>query len=296
MEKLIQKHLASGNENLSLEEFSNLAQSGETTLIERKSIKEFRDIKNNKESIVEKLGKASSAFVNHSGGILLIGVNDQGQIEKGIPNQYGHGTVKEWLENVVATSTSPPLSNYEIKIIEEDKNHYLFAIFYGQSELGPHQAAHGKYNHKYFSRISGRSEPIDGILVKDIFNRQKEADISPILTIQKINSEQSKGKLFLKLINNSSRAAEKIITLVKFSDSIINGSAKSQTFDYSGNQIQANTEICYPQILTELFKKGINLKKFKEPVHCSIIIAAKNMPKKEFSFVINQNFEVSLIN
>ena len=103
MHTLVQKYLNLESEEIKTDEFQRLVELGETSNIERKSIRDFDNIDQNKNGILELLGKTVSAFANYNGGILLIGVDDKtGKIEDGVDNSYGTGTVKEWLEDIVA--------------------------------------------------------------------------------------------------------------------------------------------------------------------------------------------------
>ncbi|MCF8302465.1 MAG: ATP-binding protein [Bacteroidales bacterium] len=283
---LVNKHLYSGNEFMSLEDFTELASYGETNLVERKSIKILSDFRSNKNKIKEKLSQAMSAFGNHSGGFMLFGVDDDGNIEEGIDNKIGNTTIKEWFEDVLWTCCSPPFKDYSAKVVKNDTK-FLFAIVFGESSTAPNQANYGEYKNKYYSRIDGKSKPIDGILVKDIFSRKEFADLEIEIDLIKIeNNSQSKAKLELALINKSRVAAEKVVVLMNISQELINGGVHTTNIDYLKDRGQFNSDIIYPDIRHDIVgREKINLKDFDEfKIHFTIV--AKNMLKKETEYIV----------
>jgi len=267
-------------------EFQSLASLyvGETNLIDKKSIEDYRDILGNKAKIISVLSKAVSAFSNHMGGIILIGVKDNGDIEEGIENLIGKGTAKEWLEDVVHTSVSPSLVDFNIKKVKNE-NKFCFAVIINRSKNAPHQSA---VDNRYYSRIDGKSKPIDGILVRDIFLRKQTSDIIVIPELSKIEYSGAIGQMELIAINESQMVAEKVVVMMELSKPIINGSATLGHGLFGGNNGQFKAEIIYPGLNHNMVgREKIKLKEFGN-VLCNIKVVAKNMPLKEQVFSITQ--------
>lgn len=295
MEKIFNKYFSSINEEMDLAGFESLAASGETNVIDRKSIRDYDDIDKNKNRILTVLAKALSAFSNYEGGILLIGVEDNGNTEEGIVNNLiGRQTVKEWLENVLWTCVSPPARNYSVKYVIKNSK-FLYAIFIYKSETAPHQAAHGDGKFKYFSRVSGQSQPIDGVLVRDIFNRQKYANLEPLLKINPvIDTSGAVANMEITIINKTLIPGEKVTMLMKLSEKKISGGMHGPEISFAGDSGQFFADLVYPQIPCG-FSENIRLLDFNE-ISCNLTIVAKNMLKKDFRYLIRkidvQNFAV----
>ncbi|MBD3360368.1 hypothetical protein GF366_01040 [Candidatus Peregrinibacteria bacterium] len=280
----IKQFLFSGSEDMDLQDFIDLASIGETNLVERKSIRLFDDLNGNKDKIKEKLSQAMSAFGNYTGGFLLWGVDDNsGNIEEGVDNNFGSTTIKEWLEDILWTCCSPSYKDYSVKKVLKDSK-YLYAIVFGRSSLAPHQANYGQNKYRYFSRVDGKSKPIDGVLVRDIFNREENAELE--IEPQLIANGGLNGELVLdlKLHNISNISAEKVVVIMTLSQQVINGSRGGPHVNLSQDKGQFNTEIVYPKLPKDIVgREKIKLNEFDE-VNCQFLIVAKNMPLKEVNF------------
>ena len=90
---------------------------GEDYSFERKGAKlldvQLSEVK--EANVRRELAKQLSAFANSGGGSIIYGVNNQNQIDNGgISRARGHGTVKEWLEDVIPHSTEPPIAGFQV--------------------------------------------------------------------------------------------------------------------------------------------------------------------------------------
>ena len=165
----------------------------------------------------------------------------------------------------------------------------MFAIFFNQSKDAPHQANLEKAKYKYHYRIDGKSEPIDGILVRDIFNRGSFADLELIPTVKKNTEARSPVKCLLNITirNTSHIPAEKVCVIMNLSEEIITGGEHGpfiQVFKQNG---QFNTDLIYPDLPSNLTTRDLKLLDFNE-VDCHFQVVAKNMRKKESSFKIKK--------
>ena len=120
------------------------------------------------------LSKQASAFSNGSGGILIIGVNDAGEVDGGVPHTLKGGT-RAWLEDLIAACVDPPLpacNVFEVNgrtdgptRIPEGQAVYVIEI--AASPDAPHQAK----DHRYYLRIAGKSRPMGHVHVQDVLRR-----------------------------------------------------------------------------------------------------------------------------
>jgi predicted HTH transcriptional regulator len=109
----------------------------------------------------EAIGKAVSAFANSGGGHILIGVLDDGTIE-GVTPMRGRAQMREWLEQVIPSSVSPPLSDFRVHEVTTDvtpsnipPGRVVLVVDIADSRLAPHQAESQRI---YFYREAGHSK------------------------------------------------------------------------------------------------------------------------------------------
>jgi hypothetical protein len=121
------------------------------------------------------LSKQVSAFVNGSGGMLFIGINDDGVVDGGIPTDVKGGGTRAWLEDLVSSCVAPqvPRCNvFEIPPRSDQPSrirpgHAVYAIELPSSANAPHQAK----DHRYYLRIAGKSRPMGHVHVQDVLRR-----------------------------------------------------------------------------------------------------------------------------
>jgi hypothetical protein len=68
----------------------------------------------------EGLEKVVSALANSGGGHILVGVRDDGTLE-GVSPARGRTPTREWLEQVIPTTVSPPLADFRVHEVEPDQ-------------------------------------------------------------------------------------------------------------------------------------------------------------------------------
>jgi hypothetical protein len=120
------------------------------------------------------LSKQVSAFANGAGGRVVIGVDDTGRIDGGVPVDFRKGGVRSWLEDVVPGLVDPPLASfnvYEVLPSSEASSiragHAVYVLEIPSSDAAPHQAL----DHRYYLRIAGKSRPMGHVHVTDILRR-----------------------------------------------------------------------------------------------------------------------------
>jgi hypothetical protein len=122
------------------------------------------------------LSKQLSAFGNGAGGRIVIGVDDAGQIDGGVPVDARRGGTRAWLEDVAATLTDPPLGRfnvYEVLGVGPETRikpgHAVYVLEVHPSDAAPHQAL----DHRYYLRIAGKSRPMGHVHVQDVLRRTR---------------------------------------------------------------------------------------------------------------------------
>ena len=117
------------------------------------------------------LSKQVSAFVNGGGGILVIGMQDHGLLDHGVLTHLKGGT-REWLEDVVSSSISPPLKGFNVFEVPlsyagEMATRAAYVIDLPTSPEAPHQAR----DHRYYLRVAGKSRPMGHLHLEDVIRR-----------------------------------------------------------------------------------------------------------------------------
>jgi hypothetical protein len=137
--------------------------TSETELFEYKSSKTPLD------SLKNKISVAASAFWNSGGGILIAGVNDNGEVDGGIEKYKGRQDIRDWVDNAI--KLTEPTGDYSINIIERDladskieDNKAVIVISFYESNLIPHMA----YDKKYYIRVGAHSGAANHYLVESL--------------------------------------------------------------------------------------------------------------------------------
>ena len=117
------------------------------------------------------LSKQVSAFANGAGGILIIGMHDNGQLDEGVNSTLKGGT-REWLEDVISTSVSPSLKQFNVfeverPLIENEPPRATYVIDLPRSGEAPHQSR----DHRYYLRVAGKSRPMSHLHLEDVIRR-----------------------------------------------------------------------------------------------------------------------------
>ena len=119
------------------------------------------------------LSKQVSAFTNGGGGALIIGVDDHGNVDRGVLTYLKSGT-REWLEDVINHSVSPRLKSFNVfevlidtSLLEDSRPRAVYVIELPQSSEAPHQAR----DHRYYLRVAGKSRPMSHVHLEDVLRR-----------------------------------------------------------------------------------------------------------------------------
>ena len=188
---------------------------------------------------VNVLSKQVSAFSNGAGGILIIGMDDLGNLDMGVPTRLKGGT-REWLEDVISTSVTPSLSQFNVFEIpapdispqsmelnsnqteeseeEEvetkmDEDRAIYIIDFPRSTDAPHQAK----DHRYYLRIAGKSRPMSHLHLEDVIRRTSLPKVSlsrlgPYGEPEPTSTDQRGPKVFVMLrafLHNQGRVMAK---------------------------------------------------------------------------------------
>ena len=94
------------------------------------------------------LSKQVSAFVNGSGGLLFIGINDEGLVDGGIRTDMKGGGTRAWLEDLVSACVEPPLPRCNVFEVAPRSDgpsaihpgHAVYVLELPASQDAPHQS------------------------------------------------------------------------------------------------------------------------------------------------------------
>lgn len=120
------------------------------------------------------LSKQVSAFANGAGGRILLGVDDHGDIDGGVPVDLKKGGTRSWLEDIVPGLVDPALSKFNVHEVPSQGEGSrirpgcaVYVIEIASSESAPHQSL----DHRYYLRIAGKSRPMGHVHVQDVLRR-----------------------------------------------------------------------------------------------------------------------------
>lgn len=120
-----------------------------------------------------KIHKTASAFWNTGGGVLFVGIDDNGKIDGGIPALMGKQKVRDWVDAVLRGVM--PVGPYTVRTIkpENEESHIdegcrVLVIAFGESFDLPHMAP----DNRYYVRAGAHSNPANHYLVEAIRARR----------------------------------------------------------------------------------------------------------------------------
>ncbi|NOY24437.1 MAG: ATP-binding protein [Oligoflexia bacterium] len=126
------------------------------------------------------LSKQVSAFANGAGGRLVIGLDDAGAIDGGVPVDLKGGGTRSWLEDVIPGLVSPTLRSFNVfEVLGRDPGtaiqpgRAVYVIEIPASEDAPHQA----HDRRYYLRIAGKSRPMGHIHIEDVLRRTRSPKV-----------------------------------------------------------------------------------------------------------------------
>lgn len=143
---------------------------------------------------------AASAFWNTGGGLLIIGVDDNGVIDGGIPKKIGNQKLRDWVDQVLM-DVEPP-GDYTVGIIRHDsmdslieKPNIVLVIGFEESYNLPHMAP----DYKYYVRAGAHSVPASHYLVESM--RARRGISRPMLRGLLREHETKSGVVELLVLN-----------------------------------------------------------------------------------------------
>jgi len=110
---------------------------------------EFKSGRGGLSGLKPKIREAASAFWNSGGGVLLLGVDNDGVPDGGIPTAHGRQPIEDWIDRVL--SQLQPVGPYHLKKVDFGPGASLgddrcvMAIEFAPSNLAPHMDGSGCY-------------------------------------------------------------------------------------------------------------------------------------------------------
>lgn len=172
------------------------------------------------QTCLDKLSKYVSAFANFDGGYLVIGVKDP---KLGQPIQIDGGVnlgikpdLKGWLEDILPNLVDPPIQRLNVHLLGHNvgssiaHGNVLVIIHIPASDAAPHQAR----DHKYYTRLGTKLNPIGHQAVLDILNRKKY----PVVQMQvfiNLHPQGGKHNIFWRVTNLSDVFSRYVMTRVQ---------------------------------------------------------------------------------
>jgi predicted HTH transcriptional regulator len=128
----------------------------------------------------DEVSKDVSAFANSAGGIIVYGIEENGQVPTRLDSGYDPTDIsKEWLEQVIQGNIRPRINDVHVnqvplKISHPNKVAYVVTI---PQDGTAHQAA----DFRYYKRFNFESVPMYDHEVKDVMNRLRFPLITPLI-------------------------------------------------------------------------------------------------------------------
>ena len=196
-------------ENWSEDDLLDLPE-GETDEYEYKSSL-IRESQHYRSDLSSKITKTASALWNTGGGILVIGVDDSGQVDGGIPYFMGKQKLRDWVDMIL--NTVSPVGPYTVRTIKPQKadskidpEHVVLVLAFGESFDLPHMAP----DNRYYVRAGAHSNPANHYLVEAI--RARRGLNRPMLRALLRENPQKAGVVELTIVTiNDSPALNVLI-------------------------------------------------------------------------------------
>lgn len=208
----------------------------ESNTIEYKSLSE----NTNWEATINTVSKAICAFLNGSGGLLILGaprgIKRDGSNEdvfSGSPTYSKNPKALDWLINKLSTEISPMPKDIQVNIMESNEGFiYLFNV--AESTFKPHQ-----YNHLYYIRLDGQSKPAPHYIVQALMREIKFPDIRGYIGFSVANVDNNR-------------------TLLEIRVGIFNFSQNQNEFDINYSILLVGARFHNPQLTSPVFSYGMN--------------------------------------
>jgi Schlafen, AlbA_2 len=125
------------------------------------------------------IGKQLSAFSNTRDGHLVVGINDIGKYDGGVPALHGNEPLKRWVEKTFPDLVTPSVVNLEAAFIPfggPNSTQGVLAVAIPQSDRRPHWVTENSHDIAYL-RTGEHSRPMPLQTAIDMANRQQISDI-----------------------------------------------------------------------------------------------------------------------
>ncbi|MDT8071211.1 MAG: ATP-binding protein [Terriglobia bacterium] len=253
--------------------------------IERKGSRIFDD----ENKLREELAKQLSAFANTGGGNLILGVDNQGKIDGGIPIIHkGRQSTKEWLEDII-----PHLTEFEILGVgvldirgenpsKINPDSALYVIEIPDSERAPHQSAIDKL---YYVRIGSKSLPAPHRIVEDIRNRIRHPRLE-VFQVQTHHPSCDQDKFSVRVVITIKNAGNIVVT-----HSCLGVIADSLRFHVAGVQgctVRAGTEFPVFDVAHTLYPAMVYVVNMTVTFDGELQIGSPSVPGSRNFFVDNR--------
>ena len=156
-----------------------------------------------------KIAKTITSFVNTSGGVLLIGVGDGGQL-------LGVSSELEELEKLEKAAVQLIETPVTLRIITETvDSKKILRVEIGESQAKPHYAINEKNEHIIYIRVKDKSIPIPKLLIsgEGDFDTEKllaTRHVKSLITYLK-STDSVTARAFSRIINISEKRAERML-------------------------------------------------------------------------------------
>lgn len=196
-----------------------------------------------KNAFYDALAKAASAFANSGGGLLVLGVEDDGSFT-GLDPMVGRTSMKDWIEQKLPGLLSYPLSLFRVHTVLPSNpsaipaGKVLVVVDIGDSPAAPHQSGRDR---KYYYRAAGRSEPAQHFYLELLRQRLTNPSLTfEADSITPTHVDRHNGQILLevkvrfRIVNTGRVAAYKWALVVRTvgNDEIDDDTLKKRTFPF----------------------------------------------------------------
>jgi hypothetical protein len=153
-------------------DLSNLPSREDDRLEFKSSLIGFTDLQ-------KRIERAASAFWNTGGGTLIVGVNDCGKSDGGIPVLKGNQPIRAWVDLII--EGVKPTGKYDVRLWEHgstgsiNPDHCVLGIEFAESRDLPHMAP----DHNYYIRAGEHTHSASHYIVEALWARRRS--IRPVL-------------------------------------------------------------------------------------------------------------------
>lgn len=143
------------------------------------------------------ISKDISSFANSEGGILIYGIEEEGNVPSALSYIDGNQFSKEWLSQVIESNIKRKIEGLVIHPIrfnnEIEKTVYVIQIPCDMNT--PHMAA----DHRFYRRYNSRSEPMEEYEIRNMYFRKQRTSLKLIKPKVKVTHASSRGNKYLAL-------------------------------------------------------------------------------------------------